>query len=180
MNAEGWEIREYKVDGLRAMAKGLLYAFPFLLFVCGLYHVFLSGRAVLLRHSSLPAAAILILMACVPIHELLHGLGWIIAGHMGWDSIHFTFHHGMPFCSCRKLLASRQYLAGLMLPSLIMGGAGFMFLFLYPGTPSLLAALINCFMLGTDLVVACSVLQSGAALIADIPGQAGFVGVARK
>lgn len=176
--AEGWEIQEYKMNRLQINIRGLLYAMPFLLFAGGLYHMFLSERAVLLDNFFLHLAAILTI--CVPLHESLHGIGWMMAGHAERNSIRFTFRQGMPHCFCRSLLTSRQYLAGLMMPFLVQGSISLTFLMIYPGTLSLLTAFVNIFLAGGDLAFAFAILRSGAALVANIPEQAGFVAAVRR
>ena len=55
-----------------------------------------------------------------------------------------------------------------------------MFLFLYPGTLSVLTALVNLMLPGADLAISWRVLRSEAALIADNPDGAGFIGLVRN
>ena len=55
-----------------------------------------------------------------------------------------------------------------------------MFLFLYPGTLSVLTALVNLMLPGADLAISWCVLRSEAALIADNPDGAGFIGLIRN
>lgn len=171
----GWEMKEYKMNGLQANIRGLLCAVPFLLFVGGMYRVFLQERAVLWDDFFLPF--VLIIVVCVVLHEMLHGLGWQIAGHVGWSAVSFAFKHGMPLCSCKKLLTTRQYMTGLLFPFFVLGGVSIIFLIIYPGTLSILTAFVNFCLPGGDLVIALIMLRSGAAMAADIPDQAGFVGV---
>ena len=84
----------------------------------------------------------------------------------------FLFRGGLPLCACRALLPA--YLAGTLLPFLVLGGCSFLFLLLCPGTVSVLAALVNLMLPGADLALAWQVLRSETAFIADCPDQAGF------
>lgn len=98
---------------------GTLMALPFVVFAGGLYRVFLLHRAILLSHTSLILLAVIVVS--VPVHELLHGLGWKLAGRLEKDKIKFLFQHGMPMCACRAVLSARDYLIGVSLPFLVLG-----------------------------------------------------------
>ena len=84
------------------------------------------------------------------------------------------FRGGLPLCACRAVLPAKAYLAGTLLPFLVLGGGSFLFLLLCPGTVSVLAALVNLMLPGADLALAWQVLRSEAAFIAECPDQAGF------
>ena len=89
-------------------------------------------------------------------------------------------HSGIPMCACRAILPTKAYLAGTLLPFLILGGGSFLFLFLCPGTVSVLAVLVNRMLSGADLAISWRVLRSEATLIADNPDGAGFIGLVRN
>ena len=82
-------------------------------------------------------------------------------------------------CACRTVLPAKAYLIGTLLPFLVLGGGSFLLLFLFPGTVSVLAALVNLMLPGADLAISWRVLKSEAALIADSPDGAGFIGLVR-
>ena len=50
-----------------------------------------------------------------------------------------------------------------------------LFVFLYPGTVSLLTMMVNFVAAGADLLIASHVLKEGNCLIADHPTEAGYV-----
>ena len=62
----------------------------------------------------------------------------------------------------------------------ILGGGSFIFLLFCPGTISVLTALINLMLLGAYLAISWRVLRSEAALIADNPDGAGFIGLVKN
>ena len=80
-------------------------------------------------------------------------------------------------CSCRTVLPTKAYLAGVLLPFLVLGGGSIVSLIVYPGTISMLTAVVNLLLPGTDLLIAWKILRSGAAKIADSPNQNGFIGL---
>lgn len=101
-----------------------------------------------------------------------HGLRYL--PFVGRGQVRFLFRGGLPLCACRAVLPAKAYLAGTLLPFLVLGGGSFLFLLLCPGTVSVLAALVNLMLPGADLALAWQVLRSEAAFIADCPDQAGF------
>ena len=138
----------------------------------------LLSRAVLLDHTGLILLAVI--AVSVPLHEALHGLGWKLAGRLPKGAVTFFIRGGIPMCVCRTVLPTKAYLTGTLLPFLILGGGSFLFLFLYPGTLSVLTALVNLMLPGADLAISWRVLRSEAALIADNPDGAGFIGLVRN
>lgn len=154
---------------------GALIVLPFLVFVGGVYRVFLLDRAVQLNH-----VGIILLIAIVvslPLHELLHGIGWKLAGRLENYEIRFRFCHGMPACVCQTILTTKDYLFGLTLPFFVLGGGSMVFLLFYPGTISMITVFVNLLLPGADLLVSCKILRSGAAKIAYVPEQKGFTGL---
>lgn len=173
LTEEGWFIRDYTLTSKQTYIWGTLIALPFVALAGGLYRVFLLDRAVLTDYSSL--ILLVVIVVSLPLHELLHGLGWALAGRLEKDQINFLFQHGMPMCTCRAVLSTKAYLTGVLLPFLVLGGGSIVFLIIHPGTVSVLTALVNLLLPGADLLIAWKILRSGAAKIADSPNQAGFV-----
>ena len=171
---KGWIRRDYTLTGRQAYIWGTLMALPFVVFAGGLYRVFLLHRTILLSHTSLILLAVIVVS--VPVHELLHGLGWKLAGRLEKDKIKFLFQHGMPMCACQAVLSARDYLIGVSLPFLVLGGGGMVFMIVYPGTVSVLTVWVNLLLSGADLLIAWKVLRCGAMQVADHPNQAGFIG----
>lgn len=173
--ADGWHCRNYTFPCRQAYIWGTLIALPFVALAGGVYRVFLLDRAVLLNHTSL--ILLTVVVVSLPLHELLHGLGWELAGRLVEDEIQFLFQRGMPMCTCRAVLSTKAYLTGVLLPFLVLGGGSIVFLIVYPGTISVLAALVNLLLPGADLLLSWKILSSGAAKIADNSDQTGFIGL---
>lgn len=178
LRAEGWQVKAYTMSSSQTYLQGILFALPFVFLAGGMYRVFLLERAVLLDHTSLIFLGIIIVS--LPVHEGLHGMGWKLAGRLEKGEISFFIRQGMPMCTCKAVLDTRAYLTGTLFPFLILGGGSFLFLIAFPGTVSLLTALVNLVLPGADLAIAYKVLRSGAVRIADSPDQAGFIGVFYK
>lgn len=162
----------------QAMLYGILCALPFLLAVGCLFRFALRDRAQLmtLGGPTFFIAFLAIIAVSVTLHELLHGLGWMVAGSLRWRDVHFHLSAMMPTTSCEIPLAKRAYLTGVLLPFAVLGLASLALLLIFPGTLSLLSALVNFTLAGADLVIAACVLREPQnARIADHPTLAGYV-----
>jgi len=173
--ADGWHYQNYTFSCRQAYLWGMLIALPFVALVGGAYRIFLLNRAVLLNHTGL--ILLVVIVVSLPLHELFHGLGWKVAGRLENYEIKYLFKHGMPMCSCLAVLSTKAYLTGVLLPFLMLGGGSIVFLVAYPGTISVLAAVVNLLLPGADLLIAWKILRSGAAKIANQPEQVGFIGL---
>ena len=178
LTENGWLAKRNTLTTFQTYLWGILFALPFVLLAGGLYRMLLLSRAVLLDHTGLILLAVI--AVSVPLHEALHGLGWKLAGRLPKGAVTFFIRGGIPMCACRTVLPTKAYLTGTLLPFLILGGGSFLFLFLYPGTLSVLTALVNLILPGADLAISWRVLRSEAALIADNPDGAGFIGLVRN
>jgi len=66
---------------------------------------------------------LLILLAGMPLHELLHGITWAIFAGRGLKSIKFgmEWKYLMPYCHCVDPLKLKLYALGAAMPLLVMG-----------------------------------------------------------
>jgi hypothetical protein len=57
------------------------------------------------------------------IHELLHGIGWMIAGKVGWQKMKFGINWKglVPYAHCSQAMPLNKYLVGVLLPYLLLG-----------------------------------------------------------
>lgn len=66
---------------------------------------------------------ILALVAGFVVHELIHGLGWMLASGCGWKNISFGFMWSalMPYCHCDVPMRMKAYRIGGLAPLVILG-----------------------------------------------------------
>lgn len=175
---KGYKTKDVTLTSKQAMIRGICFALPFLIGVIGIYRIFLIGNAYLLELGTLSTNIALIVIVAVSavVHELLHGIGWIMGGKKGWSTIHFSINAFMPLCSCQGILSKKQYLSGVLLPIIVLGTVSIIFLIVYPGTISLLTIITNLLLAGADLVIAWNILhESKDTLISDHPTEAGYI-----
>ena len=177
LRASGYREKDVTISPGKAMVLGVACALPFII-VLGLWYRFaLIERAYLLEIGGIwfYVMFIAILAVSVVIHELLHGIGWAISSGKGWSVVRFNINAMMPSCACKAALTRGQYLVGVLLPFLVLGTGSVVFLFLYPGTVSVLTMAVNFVAAGADLLIALRAAKEKGALIADHPTQAGYI-----
>jgi hypothetical protein len=173
----GYREKDVTTTSGRAMAYGVLYALPFVLVFGLMYRLLLVERAHLLEVSGLSfyCVFIAVIVISVVIHELLHGVGWAAASGKGWNVVRFNINAMMPSCASKAALEKRAYLTGVLMPFIVLGFGSVVFIFMYPGTVSLLTMMVNFISAGADLMIAFHVLKEGDALIVDHPTKAGYI-----
>ena len=176
-NSQGYKEKDVTIKSGKAMIMGVLYSLPFVIVLGLIYRFFLIDRAYLSEATGITfyIMFILIIAISVIVHELLHGIGWAISSKKGWKVVRFNISAMMPSCACKTPLTKRQYLIGVLLPFIVLGIGSIIFLFVYPGTVSVLTMAVNFIAAGGDLIIAFKVLKEKNALITDHPTKAGYV-----
>ena len=177
LKSSGYREKDVTISSGKAMVLGVVYALPFIIIVGLLYRFILIERAYLLKISGLSFYIMLIAIIAISvvIHELLHGIGWAISSGKGWNVVRFNINAMMPSCACKVALKKKSYLTGVLAPFVILGLGSILFVFVYPGTVSLLTLMVNFIAAGADLLIAVNVLREGNCLIADHPTEAGYI-----
>lgn len=177
LKANGFREKDVTIPSGKAMVLGIVYALPFVITLGLLYRFLLIERAHLSEVGGLSfyIMFIAIIAISVVIHELLHGIGWAISSGRGWSVVRFNISALMPSCACKAVLTRGQYLVGVLLPFLVLGTGSAVFLFLYPGTVSVLTMAVNFVAAGADLLIALRAARERGALIADHPTEAGYI-----
>lgn len=66
---------------------------------------------------------IIAFFAGIVVHELLHGITWACYAKSGWKSISFGVMWKLltPYCHCNEPMGVKAYLAGALMPLLVLG-----------------------------------------------------------
>lgn len=121
--------------------------------------------------------AVVILVAGVVVHELIHGMFWAMFAKQGWRSIQFGVikEHLTPYCHCREPLRVKHYIVGALMPLLLLG--------VFPAIYSWVVGSIPLLLFGTfftvtaigDIMVFNLVRKLPKdAFVQDHPNEAGF------
>lgn len=182
LNSVGYLKKDMILSSSRTMIVGTLYALPLVIIFGFVYRFLLLDHARLLEMNGLSfyIMFLAIIIVSVIIHECLHGLGWALFSGKSWSSIRFNFHAMMPSCACRIPLSREKYLIGVLLPVIVLGGSSVVFMFVHPGTVSVLTMIVNIILSGADIMIATSVIKEKGALIVDHPIEAGYVAFIKR
>lgn len=119
----------------------------------------------------------------IPVHEGLHGLGWIGFTKLKGKSIQFgvMWNSLTPYCHCREPLLVEQYFIGLLLPFTVLGVIPCIAALVTGSGPLLLFGAINVLMAGGDITIAWLLLKylGRDVRILDHPDQVGAVAFVR-
>ncbi|MCI9423719.1 MAG: DUF3267 domain-containing protein [Dorea sp.] len=123
---------------------------------------------------------VVLFMLCIFIHELLHGIGWMVWGKQGFKSIHLGImqEYMNPYCHCKEPLKPVHYLIGCAAPFLVLG-IGFFIAAIISGSPMLLVLSVsNVSSAGGDTMIMnmlAKYLGRKDCYILDHPEKCGFV-----
>jgi len=122
-----------------------------------------------------PIFCIQIILSLV-IHELVHGIGWMIGGKCKWNEIEFGISSLFPYCYCKKPLSRKQYLIGVLMPIVLLGLGTTILALVFESLSLLVLAIINVIIAGGDLIIVVNLRKTTKlSLVMDHPYKAGFV-----
>lgn len=119
----------------------------------------------------------LLLIISIPIHELLHGLGWGIFCKKGFKSVRFGIMKPSftPYCNCMEPLNFMGYIFGGSLPLILLG--------IIPSIIGILIGNIGLWILGSfgilaaggDMTIMLSLFKYKNGIFLDHPSECGFI-----
>lgn len=85
-----------------------------------LMHILWPDTQFIIPQSRLLILLILIVVGIV-VHELIHGITWIIATHKDFSHLSFGIMKMSPYCHIDVPMQKRQYVVGALMPMLLLG-----------------------------------------------------------
>ena len=147
-----------------------------------LYLIFLLLQPILPVAARLSAGDLLVLLAFlvagIPGHELLHALGWILAGRLPRQRVSFGFKLKAlaPYVHLDGPVPARVYRIGILLPLLVLGLAPYVLGISLANLRLMIFGLFFTLAAGGDLLVLWLLRGVPAdALVEDHPSRAGCV-----
>ena len=178
--AQGYAVRDCTFAIGRGTAVMLLTALPFAVVAVILY-IFLTDAYLVLWSEWL--IFIVAVIVGIPMHELLHALGWA-AVNRSFKGIRLGFQRNTltPYCACSIPMNRMKYVFGVLLPFGVLGLLSSVFSIIFAKFWLLLFALCNIFMAGGDTAVTFKALfyAPKGALLLDHPERAGFFAFYKK
>ena len=123
MHQKGYQIKNMIIDIQQANFQGPLSMLPFMVLAFGVYY-YVNGLDIDGISIGIVAAAYLLILVLIVLHELIHGITWGIFAKNHFHSIDFgiIWSSFSPYCTCSNPLKKWQYLLGVAMPTLVLGG----------------------------------------------------------
>ena len=125
MAQKGYLKRDLTVSVLQANIMGVIIMLPFAILALIMYLFANSSNN---RNLSLSLSTyivfLIVLLLLIVLHEAIHGLTWAFFAKRRWNAIAFGIIWKMltPYCTCTEPLTKRQYIIGVAMPTLVLGG----------------------------------------------------------
>ena len=112
----------------------------------------------------------------VVVHELIHGLTWMLATHSGFSHLRFGVMAGGVYCHIDVPMTKRKYVAGALMPLLLLGIIPFVVSF-FAGSfiLMLLGATLTACAMGDVMIVWAIRKEQPDTLVYDHPTEGGCV-----
>ena len=179
LKARGYVSEELTVGIGWANVFAILLAIPVLIVGLVLFFLYNKGREFTQVTLSGYIILILVLLALIVVHELLHGVTW--AAFAGWKNIQFGFMKQFltPYCCCTAPLKKGPYILGALMPLVVLGIIPTVAGILWGSLAMLFMGVIMISSAAGDILVAAKLLRyksgSDEVLYYDHPTKAGGV-----
>ena len=179
---DGYAVKELTIGIVKANVYAILMALPLCL-VTVIPFIWVNRGKLYFEGNPLVSMVlyVIVLAVLIVVHELIHGLTWSIFAEDHFKSIEFGFmkEYMTPYCTCTVPLKKGAYIAGALMPLVILGIIPSV-IAIFTGSFFLLAiGFVMILSAGGDIMIVLKLLsyKSGAAdvLIYDHPTQAGSV-----
>ena len=172
---EGYTIEQRTIGMLKANIVAMVVLV--LLLLAGLFVMYAIHAE---AFSSLPTGAIslflLFFAVGVVVHELIHGFTWMLATHSGFSHLRFGVMAGGVYCHIDVPMTKRKYVAGALMPLLLLGIIPFVVSF-FAGSfiLMLLGATLTACAMGDVMIVWAIRKEQPDTLVYDHPTEGGCV-----
>ncbi len=178
MESDGYAKTLLTVDVAKANVLAVIVMLPFVIVAVAAYQLTAKGVAL----ASLNIFVFLLLIAaCMVIHEGIHGLTWGCFAKSGFRSIDFGVIWSMltPYCTCSEPLGKGVYLLGSMMPTLVLGPVLTVAACVTGDFTLLMTAVVMIIGGGGDFLIVLKILshraKGGEVLFYDHPTELGLV-----
>ena len=178
---EGYVTKEHTISVLTANLMAFVIALPIVI-ICGViyfnvYHPFDKNNTAVIYISSVELILGLILMiAFIFIHELLHGMTWKrFCKDKKSISYWLMWKQATPYCCCVEPLTFKGYILGGLMPFIVIGIGLFIVALVLENTMIFILSMFNIIGASGDLTIALMLLKCRKSVIIDHPTKCGFV-----
>ena len=126
----------------------------------------------------------LAMLISIPVHEFLHGQGWVSSCKNGWKSIRFgvMWSSLTPYCNCKEPMDVKSDFRGLLMPFAVLGLLPSIIAIAVGNVILLAVGLVNILLAGGDLTIALVIRKyiGRQAMLLDHPSQCGCLAFLKK
>jgi len=174
--SQGYSEKNSVISIVKANFLAIVTAGPICLIFISLYCLFVHDSESIYDSDNFFIIMVFAIIS-IPIHELLHGLGWMLFCKNGKKSISFgvIWKYLTPYCHCSEPLSIGRYCFGTLVPCMILGLIPAIAA-LFSGSVVLLAVgVFNILAAGGDLTIVCMLIKyiGKKVLILDHPSECG-------
>lgn len=117
---------------------------------------------------------LLLLLVGIVVHELVHGITWLLLTHRGFGHLSFGFLPGGVYCHIDVPMPKRQYVIGALMPLLLVGIVPTLVAFCVGSFLWLLLGIIFIVSAAGDMMIVWAIRKEPAdVLVYDHPSEAG-------
>lgn len=166
--------RDYSVSMVRANVVAVFIAIPLILVQFALFNALHGVQQ--MEPAWGTAILIGVILLGVPVHELIHGLTWMIAGRMPFSAIRFGFQWETltPYAHLKEPIEVSAYRAGAFMPGFLLGVVPYSFSLLFADGNWFWFSVVHASAAGGDWLVLWLIRTVKAGLLVeDHPSRAG-------
>jgi hypothetical protein len=186
-------MKDYTLSGRQANLYGLLFAIP-VLFLVGvpyiliwcetglgfpdkLFSVIYQNQAIIQQAIDAKWWLLLLLLAGIFLHELIHGVCMAAFTKNGWQSVSFGFNVQAfaPYAHCKEPLHPDAYRLTLVMPGFLLGDVPVLIGWFSGNILFLLFGILFCWAAAGDVVVLWLSRKITGGMLQDHPDKIGFV-----
>lgn len=177
--AEGYTEHNAVISIVKANVMAILTALPFAVLFVVLFVILAPYESGSWSNSILKNELILLaaIVVSIPVHELLHGAGWLCFCKNGRKSINFgvIWKNLTPYCHCSETLKISQYYVGLVIPFFVLGVIPCVISVINGSILLLLFGIFGIVGAGGDTTIGCLIFRyiGKNALLLDHPSECG-------
>ena len=171
LTRQGFAVQEMLISILRANLMAVVLSLPFII-TFGYAFVTIWNK----KAEAIPLSLLILCLLSIPVHELLHGIGWSFFCKNRFKSIRFgvMWSSLTPYCACNEPLGFWPYLVGGIAPFFLLGLIPSLLGVFLGSFQCLTFGLLGILAAGGDMAICLNMLKCKNALFLDHPTSCGF------
>lgn len=142
--------------------------------VLGIAYFYLYGAKGFGSWNSTFPLFLLLLVVGIVVHELVHGITWLLLTHKGFSHLSFGFLPGGVYCHIDVPMPKKQYVIGALMPLLLLGIVPTLVAFCVGSLLWLLLGIVFIVSAAGDMMIVWAIRKEPAdVLVYDHPSEAG-------